>query len=162
MERVREFIEPDLVHLSQGLVSLSTAKTHESAQVAVLFQKNKRRITNWQTLPKPNTSTKVFNIFWGTEPVGQLMIEISTTEASISYWVDESYNNRGVATQAVLLITDYVLHTLHLPIEAYVHEDNKASIRVLNKAGFIQSESLYVALMVDGKPVEHLIYRIEQ
>lgn len=162
MERVREFKEPDLVNLSQGLVSLSTAKTHESAQIAILFQKNKGRITNWQILPKPNTSNKVFNIFWGTEPVGQLLIELSTTEASISYWVDESYNNRGVATQAVLLITDYVLHTLHLPIEAYVHRDNEASIRVLNKAGFTQSESLYVALMVDGKPVEHLIYKIEQ
>jgi ribosomal-protein-alanine N-acetyltransferase len=102
----------------------------------------------------------ILNIFYAERPVGQMIVEISTTEASISYWVDSNYTNRGVATNAVLLITDHLLH--RYPIEAYVTESNKASIRVLEKAGFQKMESLYVALTPEGTPKEHFLYRIEQ
>ena len=160
MERIKEFKEPDLVHLSQGLVSLSTARTYHSDKIAELFAKNKPQIMKSQVLPKPNVSTMILNIFYAETPVGQMIVEISTTEASISYWVDSNYTNRGVATNAVLLITDHLLH--RYPIEAYVTESNKASIRVLEKAGFQKMESLYVALTPEGTPKEHFLYRIEQ
>jgi ribosomal protein S18 acetylase RimI-like enzyme len=159
MERIKEFKEPDLVYLTQGLVSLSTARTYHSDKVSGLFTKNKPQITKSQVLPKPNVSTMILNIFYAEEPVGQMVVEISTTEASISYWVDSSYANRGIATNAVILITDHLLH--QYPIEAYVLEENTASIRVLEKAGFQRMESLYIALTLEGTPKEHLVYRIE-
>ena len=57
--------------------------------------------------------------------------------AEIGYWIGEPYWNRGIATRAVRLLTHYGIKHLGLVrIYASVYDFNKASQRVLEKAGY--------------------------
>lgn len=57
--------------------------------------------------------------------------------AEIGYWIGEPYWNRGIATKAVRLLTRYGIKQMGLlRIFANVYDFNKASQRVLEKAGY--------------------------
>jgi RimJ/RimL family protein N-acetyltransferase len=57
--------------------------------------------------------------------------------AEIGYWIGEPYWNRGIATRAVRLLTHYGIKHLGLVrIYASVYDFNKASQKVLEKAGY--------------------------
>jgi RimJ/RimL family protein N-acetyltransferase len=57
--------------------------------------------------------------------------------AEVGYWIGEPYWGLGIATNALQLITDYGFKTLGLVrIYSGVFDFNKASQRVLEKAGF--------------------------
>ena len=58
--------------------------------------------------------------------------------AEIGYWIGEPYWNKGIATKAVRLLTHYGIKQLGLlRIYANVYDFNKASRRVLEKAGIL-------------------------
>ena len=59
--------------------------------------------------------------------------------AEIGYWIGEAFWGRGIATKAVELISKYGFEELQLErIFTGVFEYNKASMRVLEKNGFIK------------------------
>ncbi len=63
--------------------------------------------------------------------------DVYRRSAEIGYWLGEPYWNRGFASIAIKLLTDYGLHGLDLNrIQAGVFEYNKASMRVLEKCGY--------------------------
>jgi ribosomal-protein-alanine N-acetyltransferase len=63
--------------------------------------------------------------------------DIYKLTAEIGYWIGEPYWGLGIATKSVNLIVDYGFHTLGLVrIYTGVFDYNKASRRVLEKAGF--------------------------
>jgi RimJ/RimL family protein N-acetyltransferase len=75
--------------------------------------------------------------------VGQirLAIEPGSTdwrEAEISYWLGEAHWGRGIASEAVAAMTERSFRERPglFAITARVHEDNLASARVLQKAGY--------------------------
>jgi RimJ/RimL family protein N-acetyltransferase len=58
--------------------------------------------------------------------------------AEVGYWIGEPYWGKGIATQAVRLIIDYAFQILGLTrLEAGIFSFNRASMRVLEKAGFL-------------------------
>ncbi|MFY9228802.1 MAG: GNAT family protein, partial [Bacteroidales bacterium] len=63
--------------------------------------------------------------------------DVYKLSAEIGYWIGEPYWGMGIATKAVRLITEYGFNTLGLVrIYTGVFDFNKASQRVLEKAGF--------------------------
>jgi [ribosomal protein S5]-alanine N-acetyltransferase len=57
--------------------------------------------------------------------------------AEIGYWIGEPYWNKGIATEAVKLMTDYGFSELNfVRIHTGVFEYNPASMRVLEKNGY--------------------------
>ena len=67
---------------------------------------------------------------------------VSARTAELSYWLGESFWGRGIASAAVRCLTPYAFRTLRLNrIVALPFADNRASCRVLEKAGF-QREAL--------------------
>ena len=67
--------------------------------------------------------------------IGLNKIEGHKTE--IGYWLAEKYWGQGIMTQAVKLTTEFGFKKLKLKrIYAYVFPWNKASMRVLEKAGY--------------------------
>lgn len=57
--------------------------------------------------------------------------------AEIGYWIAEPFWNKGIATEAVKLITDYGLNKLRfVRIHTGIFEYNPSSMRVLEKCGF--------------------------
>lgn len=56
-------------------------------------------------------------------------------ETELTYWIDRSYWGRGVATRALSLFLTTVVRDR--PLFARAASDNKGSLRVLEKAGFV-------------------------
>ncbi len=69
----------------------------------------------------------------------------------IGYWLGREYWGRGIASAA---LAEYLEHERTRPLHAYVAAHNVASIRVLEKGGFLR-ESAHTG--TDG--IEELLYR---
>lgn len=159
LERLKEFSETDLVNLSQGLVSISSAITSDSDKVKEVYDRNADRIEQYRIPPLNDATTKVFNIFWQSHICGQVVLQIKDNVGLISYWVDSQLSNRNIATNAVILLKHYAFDAFGISsIEAYVQPENLKSIRVLEKSGFHKTESVYKLNSPANSSVLHLIY----
>lgn len=89
------------------------------------------------------------------------MVWGSARSAQVGYWVSRDVAGQGIAPTAVAALTDHAFHGLGLHrLEAAVHPQNAASIRVMDKLGFHQEGVRRKALYVDGSWQDHLSYAI--
>lgn len=89
------------------------------------------------------------------------LTDVERISAEIGYWVAEEAWGRGVATEAVRLITRYGFEALGLErIFALVFQGNDASMRVLEKAGFLKEGVARRAALKDGKIIDQHVYAI--
>jgi RimJ/RimL family protein N-acetyltransferase len=84
-----------------------------------------------------------FGIEYNGEHVGNISLvpgqDIYRKSAEIGYFIGESYWNKGIVTTAVNLITEYGFkHLGIIRIQTGVFEYNTASMRVLEKCGFVK------------------------
>lgn len=85
----------------------------------------------------------------------------SLQSAFNGYFLDGKHNGKGYATKAVKLIVDYAFNELKLHrIEAGVMPRNKASIRVLEKAGFHKEGIARKNVKIKGKWEDHQVLAI--
>jgi ribosomal-protein-alanine N-acetyltransferase len=83
----------------------------------------------------------------------------SLREAYIGYWIDETYANRGIMTTSLALLTDYALTEAGLHrIEVSIRPENAASLRVVEKLGFIKEGLRPRFLHIDGDWRDHFIF----
>lgn len=79
--------------------------------------------------------------------------------AEIGYGIAESHHRRGIATAAVRLLVDKVFaETTLRRLIAFVHDQNQASCRVLEKLGFKEEGILREHYMINGEPKDEVIY----
>ncbi len=72
--------------------------------------------------------------------------------AEIGYWIGEPFWNKGIATEAVKLITDYGLNQLDLVrIYTGVFEYNISSMKVLEKSGYKKEGVFEKAILKNGQ-----------
>ncbi|WP_109299124.1 GNAT family N-acetyltransferase [Aquimarina sp. AU474] len=65
--------------------------------------------------------------------------DVYKKSAEVGYWIGESFWSKGIMTKALALITDYGFNELNLVrIYTGVFEYNKASMKVLEKGGFLK------------------------
>jgi RimJ/RimL family protein N-acetyltransferase len=91
----------------------------------------------------------VFAISYNDTYVGNIGLgpseDVYRRSAEIGYFIGEPYWNKGIATKAVKLITEYGFSTLNLVrIHTGIFEFNPASMRVLEKGGF-EKEAIFKA-----------------
>ncbi|MBZ9686315.1 GNAT family N-acetyltransferase [Clostridium estertheticum] len=86
-------------------------------------------------------------IFWGislknqSEIIGfcKCEIEIPKIRADFGYDLRPEYWNMGIMTEALGAVMDFTFNKIHINrIEASVSNENNASIRVLEKSGFVK------------------------
>lgn len=72
--------------------------------------------------------------------------------AEIGYWLGEPFWNKGIATTAVKLITDYGLQSINfVRIHTGVFEYNIASMRVLERNGYTKDGVFKKSIFKNGK-----------
>jgi [ribosomal protein S5]-alanine N-acetyltransferase len=77
----------------------------------------------------------------------------------IGYGVAETHHNQGIATAAVRMLVDKVFaETTLRKLIAYVHDQNRASCRVLEKLGFRREGFLREHYIINGKPANEILY----
>jgi ribosomal-protein-alanine N-acetyltransferase len=104
-----------------------------------------------------------FAIAVGGEAVGgiglDLQSDIFKRSAVIGFWLGEAYWGRGIATAAVMAVTEHAFASFDLcRLAAYVFDHNAASMRVLEKAGYTCEARLRRAGTKDGKTLDLYLY----
>ena len=88
-----------------------------------------------------------------------ILTDVARYSAEIGYWLGEPFWGRGIMTEALKAMTDYAFsaHGLHR-IFALPYEWNRASMRVLEKAGYILEGRLHKSAVKEGKSIDQFLY----
>lgn len=79
--------------------------------------------------------------------------------AGFGYWLGEAYWGRGIASEAATAMAGYGLQALDFArLEAGVFAWNPASMRVLEKAGFVKEGVLRRSVLKDGELIDRVLY----
>jgi RimJ/RimL family protein N-acetyltransferase len=85
--------------------------------------------------------------------------DIHCKAAELGYWLGESFWGRGIISEAVTAFTDYAFGTFDLQrIYAEPFAINRASARVLEKAGFVCEGRLRASVFKDGNRLDSFLY----
>jgi len=106
-----------------------------------------------------------FAIAVNEEPVGSvgfvLRPDVERVSAEIGYWLAEPFWGRGIATEALIAVTEYAFANFDLcRVYAHVFDWNAASARVLEKAGYEFEGRLRKSVTKDGQTIDQLMYAI--
>ena len=109
---------------------------------------------------KPET---VFAIAVDGEAVGAigfvLQKDVDRVSAEIGYWLGEPYWGRGITTEALAAVTQHAIEHHELTrLFAVPFAANAASIRVLEKAGYMLEGRLRRSAIKDGHVVDQVLY----
>lgn len=81
--------------------------------------------------------------------------------AEIGYGIATEVRGRGLATQAIYQLTRNAFAQTPLrKLAAFVHEDNLASRKVLEKIGYRNEGLLRAHFLINGEPANEIIYGI--
>lgn len=76
----------------------------------------------------------------------------------IGYWLGSPFRGQGLMTQAVVAFSDYLFDELKLErLTANVFSHNPASVRVLEKAGFLREGYMRHHYLKDGKFLDGIL-----
>ena len=85
--------------------------------------------------------------------------DVERVSAELGYWLGETYWGRGVMTEAVRAFTDWGFATFPLTrIYALPYATSLASVRVLEKAGFVYEGRLRRNVIKLGQVLDQLVY----
>lgn len=105
----------------------------------------------------------VFAIIYKGELAGSIGLhpqdDIYRLTAEIGYFIAEPFWNKGVATKSVEMMTKFGFESLHLTrIFAGIFETNKASMRILEKNGFILECIKRKAIFKENQIMDEYLY----
>jgi ribosomal-protein-alanine N-acetyltransferase len=81
--------------------------------------------------------------------------------AILGYWLSEELWGRGIMPEAVKLLTHYAFTQLgFIRLQASVYSKNPASMRVLEKAGYVKEGILRNAVIKNGVVMDEHLYAI--
>jgi len=81
--------------------------------------------------------------------------------AYLGYWIDAQHQSRGLMTEAVSAATSFAFENARLHrVQAAVMPENRASQRVLEKAGYRQEGLARRYLRIAGEWDDHLLYAV--
>jgi len=86
--------------------------------------------------------------------------DVERVGAEIGYWLGVQYWGRGIATAALRAVTDhaFAVHSHLQRIFAVPYTTNRASARVLEKAGYTLEGTLRRSVLKDGRLLDQWMY----
>lgn len=167
--KFKDFGLPTIVELSKDFVSVSTTTPEDSKQIQDIQHKNKKFIDPSKTsMNTSSTETKIFSVKYKSNIVGQIILwdfqknNNNISSCSISYWISQDVNNRGIGTLAVELICSYAFEDLKVnEIDATIQEENKSSIRLIEKLKYTHRKTIGDPKVLKGQWQNFIVYTIE-
>jgi RimJ/RimL family protein N-acetyltransferase len=83
---------------------------------------------------RANNTILIKTILVDDKVVGSVLSYVDDGKPEVSYWLDKPYWGKGIAT---LALTEFLKTQKERPIYARAAQDNLASLRVLEKCGFV-------------------------
>ena len=123
----------------------------------------RRDAEEWVALQSSKDPSEHFAVCDAAGPVGGIGIRMheddSRRSAELGYLFGKPFWGRGIMTAAARAVTAYGFETLDLErIFARVKVSNKASARVLEKAGFQRQELARDAVSSRGEPSDYRVF----
>lgn len=85
--------------------------------------------------------------------------DVERVSAEIGYWIGRAYWGRGIATGAIRGATGHAFHALGLQrVFAVPFTRNGASVRALEKAGYVREGVMRHSALKDGKLLDQYLY----
>ena len=85
--------------------------------------------------------------------------DVERFSAEIGYWLGESLWGRGIVTEALVMVTAHAFGRFNLlRLFALPFADNAASVRVLEKAGYLKEGCLRASAVKYGQVRDQLLY----
>jgi len=118
---------------------------------------------SWLDSVRGMSPERFFAIDVGGEAAGSIGIaplsDVYARSAEIGYFLGEPFWNRGIVTEAVEACTRYAFRELGLVrLQAGIFAWNKASMRVLEKCGYVREGVLRKSVWKDGELVDSVLY----
>jgi [ribosomal protein S5]-alanine N-acetyltransferase len=89
----------------------------------------------------------------------ELHSDVERVSAEIGYWLGESVWGRGIATEALVAVTAEAFKRYDITrLYAVPFADHQASIRVLEKAGYVREGRMKQSAIKDGKIRDQFLY----
>ena len=86
---------------------------------------------------------------------------ILAKSAEFGYWLAEPFWGRGIMTAAAKAVSTFALaHFRLIRLDAAVFEGNPASVRVLEKCGFVREGILRASAVKDGRIIDRVMYAL--
>jgi RimJ/RimL family protein N-acetyltransferase len=152
---IRKVIKGDLqIFFEQQLdkdANLMAAFTSKNPSDREAFSKKWEKIL-------ADKSISIRTIIFNESVAGHVVCHSWFGDPEVSYWIGKEYWGNGIATRALELLLDELEER---PLFARVVEDNTASIRVLEKCGFVTSGRDKAFANARGEEVEEIIYKID-
>ncbi|TVT42760.1 GNAT family N-acetyltransferase [Hymenobacter setariae] len=109
----------------------------------------------------------IFAIEVAGEAVGSIALhpqtDIHRKNAELGYWLGQSFWGHGICTRAVREVVAYSFHTFDLArIFARPFGTNRASQRVLEKAGFLLEAQFSQTLFKNGEFIDEWVYGVRR
>ena len=87
--------------------------------------------------------------------------DVARRSVDIGYWLGEAYWGKGIMTDVVRAISDHIFTNVDVcRIQTIVFESNPASIRVLEKAGYVYEGRQRKAVTKNGITMDALMYAL--
>lgn len=88
-----------------------------------------------------------------------LQPDVAHRSAEIGYWLGEEFWGRGIATDALIAVTEHAFANYDIcRLYAHVFEWNGASARVLEKSGYTLEGRLRKSVTKEGQTIDQLMY----
>jgi RimJ/RimL family protein N-acetyltransferase len=88
-----------------------------------------------------------------------IQYDVARRSAEIGYWLGEGFWGRGIATEALIAVTDHAFANHDLcRVFAHVFDWNGASARVLEKAGYAFEGRMRKSVTKEGQTIDQLMY----
>jgi [ribosomal protein S5]-alanine N-acetyltransferase len=85
--------------------------------------------------------------------------DVERVSAELGYWLGQAFWGRGIVTAAVRAVTEYAFAHFELTrVFALPFEDNRGSIRVLEKAGYVLEGRLRRSAIKHGEIRDQRVY----
>ena len=85
--------------------------------------------------------------------------DVERLSAEIGYWLAEPFWGGGIMTEVLAAVTRQAIESHGLTrVFAIPYEGNPASLRVLEKAGFVQEARMRRSVIKDGKIIDSFLY----
>jgi RimJ/RimL family protein N-acetyltransferase len=74
--------------------------------------------------------------------VGYMQATVTATHADVAYVVGRRWSGRGIATEGLRAVCDTLRRLQVTVLEAHIHPDHQASMRVARKGGFMPTDDI--------------------
>ena len=114
-------------------------------------------VAHWAKIMKDET---IFlkTILYEEQVAGNLVSFELSGEREVGYWLGREFWGRGIATRA---LSAFLAQVKIRPVYAHVAKHNIASLRVLEKCGFMLRGEEKNFAVIQGEPVDGLIFKLD-